>query len=270
MTDFPRTAQIVIVGGGVMGASTAYHLARRGCTDVVLLERDPLYGMGATGKCAGGIRYQFSTEINIRLSLLSLPMLDRFEEELGQAAGLRRDGYLFLLTNERDVAKFQHNVALQHSLGVATAWLDGDEVRRRVPVLAADDVIAGTFHDKDGLADPNSIVMGYITAARRLGVRTLADTAVTGIDADAGRIRSVATSQGPISCAAVVNAAGPWSALVSDMAGVPLPVTPVRRQMLVTTPLPAVPADFPFVIDFAQSLYFHRGGCGPADGAVES
>jgi sarcosine oxidase subunit beta len=262
MTDFPRTAQIVIVGGGVMGASTAYHLARRGCTDVVLLERDPLYGMGATGKCAGGIRYQFSTEINIRLSLLSLPMLDRFEEELGQASGLRRDGYLFLLTNERDVVKFQHNVALQHSLGVATEWLDGDEVRRRVPVLAADDVIAGTFHDKDGLADPNSIVMGYITAARRLGVRTLAGTAVTGIDTHPGRIRSVATSQGTISCAAVVNAAGPWSALVSDMAGVPLPVTPVRRQMLVTTPLPAVPPDFPFVIDFAQSLYFHREGEG--------
>jgi sarcosine oxidase subunit beta len=262
MPDLPRTAQIVVVGGGVMGASTAYHLARRGCTDVVLLERDPLYGMGATGKCAGGIRYQFSTAINVRLSLLSLPMLDRFEEELGQASGLRRDGYLFLLTNEHDVAVFRHNVAMQHGLGVATEWLDGNEVRRRVPVLAAADVLAGTFHDKDGLADPNSIVMGYIAAARRLGVRTFTDAAVTGIDVQGEQIRSVTTRAGTISCATVVNAAGPWAAQVSDLAGVSLPVTPVRRQMLVTTPLPKLPPDFPFVIDFAQSLYFHREGEG--------
>ncbi|MFZ1768682.1 MAG: FAD-dependent oxidoreductase, partial [Caldilinea sp.] len=146
MTTFPSTAQVVIIGGGVMGASTVYHLARRGCTDVVLLEKQEFFGMGATGRCAGGIRYQFSTEINIRLSLLSLPMLDRFEEELGQPISLRRDGYLFLLTNAHDVAVFRHNVALQRSLGVQTAWLDGDEVRRRVPVLAADDVLAGAFH----------------------------------------------------------------------------------------------------------------------------
>jgi sarcosine oxidase subunit beta len=262
MFDLPRTAQIVVVGGGVMGASTAYHLARRGCTDVVLLERDSLYGMGATGKCAGGIRYQFSTEINVRLSLLSLPMLDRFEEELGQAIGLRRDGYLFLLTNERDVAMFRHNVAMQHRLGVATEWLGGDEVRRRVPALAAADVVAGTFHEKDGLADPNSIVMGYIGAARRLGVRTFTDAAVTDIDVQDEQIRSVTTRTGTISCATVVNAAGPWAAQVSDLVGVPLPVTPVRRQMLVTTPLPELPPDFPFVIDFAQSLYFHREGEG--------
>jgi sarcosine oxidase subunit beta len=256
------TTQIVIIGGGVMGASTAYHLARRGCTDVVLLEKQAFFGMGATGKCAGGIRYQFSTEINVRLSLLSLPMLDRFEDELGQAIGLRRDGYLFLLTNDRDVARFRQNVALQHSLGVPTEWLDGHEVRRRVPLLAADDVIAGTFCARDGLADPNSVVMGYVTAARRLGVKTLADVAVTGITRQDDRITGVVTEQGTIACEAVVNAAGPWSALISDMAGVPLPVTPIRRQMLTTTALPQVPPDFPFVIDFAQSLYFHREGDG--------
>ncbi|HHY56947.1 MAG TPA: FAD-binding oxidoreductase [Chloroflexi bacterium] len=260
--SLPTTAQIVIIGGGVMGASTAYHLARRGCTDVVLLERQPFFGMGATGKCAGGIRYQFSTAINIRLSLLSLPMLDRFEAELGQAIGLRRDGYLFLLTNEADVAAFRRHVALQHSLGVPTEWLDGDEVRRRVPLLAADDVLAGTFHAGDGLADPNSVVMGYINAAKRLGVRAYTGIEVTGISTGQGRITGVVTREGEIACEGVVNAAGPWSARVSEMAGVPLPVTPLRRQMLTTTALPEMPADFPFIIDFAQSLYFHREGAG--------
>ena len=260
--SLPATTQIVIIGGGVMGASTAYHLARRGCTDVLLLEKQEFFGMGATGRCAGGIRYQFSTEINIRLSLLSLPMLDRFEEEPGQAIGLRRDGYLFLLTNERDVARFRHNMALQRSLGVPTEWLDGDEVRRRVPLLAADDVIAATFCARDGLADPNSVVMGYVTAARRLGVTALTGVAVTGIERDGNRITGVVTDRGTIACETVVNAAGPWSALVSEMAGVPLPVTPIRRQMLTTTALPEVPPDFPFVIDFAQSLYFHREGDG--------
>lgn len=245
-----------------MGASTAYHLAQRGCTDLLLLEKQELFGMGATGKCAGGIRYQFSTAINVRLSLLSLPMLDRFEAELGQAISLRRDGYLFLLTNEHDVAIFRHNVALQHSLGVPTEWLDGDEVRRRVPLLAADDVIAGTFCAQDGLADPNGVVMGYITAARRLGAKTLTGVTVMGIARQNGRITGVITDQGSIACQVIVNAAGPWSALVSDMAGVPLPVTPIRRQMLTTTALPQIPPDFPFIIDFAQSLYFHREGAG--------
>lgn len=262
MSGLPLSAQVVVIGGGVMGASTAYHLAVRGCRDVVLLESQPFFGQGATGKCAGGIRYQFSTAINIRLSQLSLPMLDRFEEEIGQAIGLRYDGYLLLATNDHDVETFRHNVALQHSLGVATEWLDGDEVRRRVPQLAADDVVAATFHQRDGLADPHGVVAGYISAARRLGVKALTDVQVTGIDVMAGRVTGVQTSQGTIACETVVNAAGPWAGLIGQMAGVTLPITPVRRQMLTTTPLPRLAPDFPFVIDFAQSLYFHREGAG--------
>ena len=262
MNALPPTAQVVVIGGGVMGASTAYHLARRGCTDVVLLEKQEFFGMGATGRCAGGIRYQFSTEINVRLSLHSLPMLDRFEEELGQNIGLRRDGYLFLLTNDRDVETFRHNVAMQQRLGVATEWLTGDEVRRRVPQLAATDVIAGTFHAGDGLADPNSVVMGYVNGARRLGARAFTEAAVTGIEVAGGRVNGVQTTQGHIACDVVVNAAGPWAAPISVMAGVPLPITPLRRQMLTTTPLPELAPDFPFVIDFARSLYFHREGEG--------
>ncbi len=262
MSALPASAQVVVIGGGVMGASTAYHLAARGVRDVVLLESQRFFGQGATGKCAGGIRYQFSTAINIRLSQLSLPMLDRFEEEIGQAIGLRYDGYLLLATNERDVATFQRNVELQHSLGVPTEWLDGDEVRRRVPQLAAGDVLAATFHAGDGLADPHGVVAGYIAAARRLGARAYNEAPVTGIDAAGGRVTGVHTPLGRIACETVVNAAGPWAGVVGAMAGAPLPITPVRRQMVTTGPLPALAPDFPFVIDFARSLYFHREGEG--------
>jgi len=266
MADFPNTASVVVIGGGVMGASTAYHLAQRGCTGVVLLEKEEFFGMGSTGRCAGGIRYQFSTEINIRLSLLSLPMLDRFEDELGQNIGIRRDGYLFILTNEHDVNVFRHNVELQHSLRVQTQWLSADDVRRRVPQLAADDVLAGAYHDKDGLADPNSVVMGYVNAARRLGVRTLTGVDVRAIEttgeAGAGKVTGVQTSRGPIACEVVVVAAGPWSAPISATAGIDVPITPLRRQIMTTTPLPEIARDFPFVLDFAQSLYFHREGEG--------
>lgn len=262
MAELPSKTNIVVVGGGVMGASTAYHLALKGEKNVVLLERQPFFGQGATGKCAGGIRYQFSTEINVRLSQISLPMLARFEEETGQSIDLQWIGYLFLLTNEADVRKFEGNVRMQNRLGVPTQWLSGDEVRQSVPQLNADDVLAGTFHGGDGLADPNGVVSGYISAARKLGVTALSDVEVQDVCVEGGRISGVSTSAGDIACDVVVNAAGPWAAVVSKMAGVPLPVTPIRRQMLTTTPIPELPDDFPFVIDFAQSLYFHPEGEG--------
>jgi sarcosine oxidase subunit beta len=262
MPSLPQRANVVVIGGGVMGASTAYHLAIKGEKDVVLLERQPFFGQGATGKCAGGIRYQFSTEINVRLSLISLPMLERFEEETGQPIDLRRIGYLFLLTDEADVQKFRHNVSMQNRLGVPTAWLDGDDVRRRVPQLQADDVLAGTYHDGDGLADPNGVVGGYVSAGRREGVRAFTEVDVKEICVEGGRITGVDTGEGRIACDVVVNAAGPWAAPISETAGAPLPVAPVRRQMLTTTPLPNLAPNFPFVIDFGRSLYFHPEGKG--------
>ncbi len=262
MAELPRTADVVIIGGGVMGTSTAYHLALKGCRNVLLLERESFFGIQATGKCAGGIRYQFGTEINVRLSLLSLPILDRFEEELGQPIDLRYCGYLFLLTRPEDVAAFRVQVEMQHRLGVMTRWLEPEEVARMVPLINLEGVLAGTFHERDGLADPNSVVQGYVSGARRLGARLLNDVEATGIEVAGGRVRGVVTNRGKVSAPVVVNAAGPWAGEVGRMAGVDVPVVPVRRQIVVTGPIPEVPPDFPFVIDFAQSLYFHREGPG--------
>ncbi|RLC63666.1 MAG: FAD-binding oxidoreductase [Chloroflexota bacterium] len=245
-----------------MGTSTAYHLALKGCRNVLLLERESFFGIQATGKCAGGIRYQFGTEINVRLSLLSLPMLDRFEEELGQPIGLRYCGYLFLLTTEEDVAVFRRNVEMQHRLGVQTEWLEPAQIAEVVPLINLDGVLAGTFHARDGLADPNSVVQGYVSGARRLGAKLLTDVEVTDIRVEGGRVRGVVTNRGEVATPVVVNAAGPWAGVVGEMAGVDLPIVPVRRQIVVTGPMPEVPPDFPFVIDFAQSLYFHREGEG--------
>jgi glycine/D-amino acid oxidase-like deaminating enzyme len=260
--DLPATTDIVIIGGGVMGASTAYHLARRQAGDVLLLERDAYFGQEATGRCAGGVRYQFATEVNVRLSLASLPMLESFGDETGVDCNYRKCGYLFALTRAEDVAAFQRNVRMQNALGVRTEWLSGDDVRRRLPTMRFPDALAGTFHALDGLADPNSVVMGYVQRARQLGALCRTDVEVTAIETDGGRIRAVGTSCGRVECGHVVNAAGPWLPVVGAMAGVDIPVLPVRRQMVTTARLPALPPDFPFVIDFAQSLYFHREGEG--------
>lgn len=261
MSPLPKTADIVIIGGGVMGASTLYHLVARGQRRVVLLEKEPFFGTGATGRCAGGVRYQFATEINIRLSLVSLPMLERFEEEIGYPIDYRPIGYLFFLTREEDVAAFRRHVALQHRLGVNTEWLSGDEVRRRLPMMRLDDVLAGTFYAKDGLADPNGVVMGYIQRATQLGGQAIPGVAVTGLEIRKNRVVAVETTQGRIATPVVVNAAGPWAGVIGRMAGVEIPITPLRRQWLTTTPLD-LPPDFPFVIDFAQALYFHPEGKG--------
>jgi sarcosine oxidase subunit beta len=260
--SLPTSAEVVIIGGGVMGASTAYHLAEAGMKDVVLVEREPQFGMGATGRCAGGVRYQFATEINVRLSIASMHMIEEFKETTGQDPYYRPCGYLFVLTKEEDLKTFMNNIEMQRHLDVETEWLSANEVRALVPSMKFDDALGGTIYEKDGLADPNSIVMGYIQRARQLGVRTHTDLEVVDIQVDSSKITGVKTTSGLISTPIVVNAAGPWVGQIGAMADIEIPITPLRRQMITTTPLPELPANFPFVIDFAQSLYFHREGNG--------
>jgi len=257
-----KTFDFIIIGGGVMGASTAYHLAIRGYKNILLLEKEEFFGTGATGRCAGGVRYQFGTAINVRLSLDSLPMLERFKEEIGQEIDYRKIGYLFLLTNTDEEAVFKRNVEMQNRLGVQTEWLSGDDIRKRLPMMRLDDVIAGSFNPADGLVDPNSVVMGYISAAQRLGCQAISSTPVTGIHTQSGRVVGVDTPSQMLSSPVVIDATGPWANLTSQMAGIDVPVTPLRRQWLTTNALTELPLDFPFVIDFSQSLYFHPEGRG--------
>jgi glycine/D-amino acid oxidase-like deaminating enzyme len=196
------------------------------------------------------------------LSIESIRMLEQFESEPGHAIGLRQCGYLFMLTRAEDVDAFTENVALQHRLGVMTEWLTPAEVRQRLPQLRTDDVLGGTFYGRDGIADPSGVVDGYVSAARQLGVKLLTGVEVTGLSVSSNAVQSVHTNLGSMATSTLVNAAGPFAADVGRMHGADLPITPLRRQMLLTTPLPEIPPDFPFVIDFATGLYFHREGTG--------
>ncbi|MBE7553334.1 MAG: FAD-binding oxidoreductase [Anaerolineales bacterium] len=262
----PKISDVVIIGGGVMGASVAYHLAERGGVSVTLLEREEQFGLGSTGRCAGGIRHQFSTEVNIRLSIESIKMMERFPEEIGQEIGLNLIGYLFVLDNERDFEQFKRNVALQHHLGIESTVLSVDDVQRRVPLLNLEGVVGGTIYERDGLADPNSIVQGYINKMRQLkqqanpalSINLLNNVTVTDVRmAPSGRVQAVVTNEGEIATETIVIAAGAWSGQFGEMVGVNIPIVPVRRQIAVTTPIRQLPPDFPFVLFFGQSLYFH-------------
>jgi glycine/D-amino acid oxidase-like deaminating enzyme len=260
--ELPRTADVVIVGGGCMGASTAYHLAQRG-VQVLLLERDPFLGMGSTGRNAGGVRYQFSTQVNIRLSLYSLDVIAHFEELFGLSADYRPLGYVFLLTSPQEVATFKANVELQHRTGVPwVRYLEPDELARLLPRVNLAGVLGGTFCPRDGLADPNSVTQGFAKAAVQHGARIETETTVTGIKVEDERVAAVKTNRGTVATRAVVNCAGPWAASIGRMAGLEIPVLPLRRQFFVTDALPALPRDHPFTIEFATSLYFHPEGAG--------
>jgi glycine/D-amino acid oxidase-like deaminating enzyme len=268
MTDSigANSADVVIIGGGIMGASTAYHLAKRGCTNVVVLESSEMFGMGSTGLNAGGIRYQFATTVNVELSKMSIAMMQRFPDEMGQELGIKRCGYLFLIDDEAVLDRFRANVALQNALGVPSKLVSVDEIRELAPEVELSGIIGGSWCPLDGLVDPHGLLQGYVANARRLGARLETSARVTGIDVRDGAIRGVKLASRTIETTRVLIAAGAWSADIGAMAGVSLPIRPVRRQIAVTNPIPDLRTDFPFIIDFSKSLYFHREGNGILSG----
>jgi sarcosine oxidase subunit beta len=262
-----RTAEAVIVGGGCMGASVAYHLARRGMTDVVLVEREQMLGTGSTGRNAGGVRHQFSNDANIRLSIESIRALERFKDEVGSDIDFHQDGYLFLLSTPESVDVFTANVNRQRALGIQVDWLDAAEAAALAPGLVTDDVIGATFCQRDGIADPNGVTMGFAKGAQAAGVAIVRETEVTGVLVDSGRVTGVETTDGTIATPIVVNAAGPYARAIGRMAGLEVPVEPYRRHIVIAQPPPAsipwnVPSSRIMVIDFDTTFYFHREGAG--------
>src|ERR1700730_6794300 len=256
-----ETADVVIAGGGIAGCALAYQLAKRK-VDVVLLERETL-GSQSTGKCAGGVRQQFSMEANVRLQRLSVQLLQGFEQETGHPADFRQIGYLFVLTLAQQVEDFRHNMEMWHRVGVTESrWVDPAEAARMVPVLNIEDVLGCTFCPTDGIASPADVTSGYAAAARRLGARMKEGVEVLGIDVAGGRVQGVRTSAGDIATRVVFNCAGAWSASIGRMAGLEIPVLPYRRHIAVTSTFAAVPRTTPMTVDFRSSLYFHPEGDG--------
>jgi len=256
-----KTAEIVIVGGGIIGASIAFHLALKGVKGVVLLEKGML-GEGSTAKCVGGIRTQFSTEINIRFSLESLKTWGHFEEITGVDLGFKKVGYLFLATTTEEWMVFQANARLQRRFNIPVELLSPQEIQHRWPYLKVDDLQGGTFCPWDGYAGPYEALSGFIKIARKKGVKIHEGTEVQQIFQGRGKITGVRTSAGDISVPIVINAAGPHAARVGEMAGVEVPVKPFRRQIFFTAPFPWIADPIPLVIDFHRGWYFRREGQG--------
>ena len=251
----------MIVGGGVIGTSIAFHLAEAGVRDVVLLERSVL-GSGSTCKAAGGVRAQFSDAVNIALGARSLVAFGCFGQRPGQQIDLRRVGYLFLLSSAEQVEAFTASVRLQNRMGVPSQLITPARAAELSPLISIDGLLAAAYSPDDGHCSPESVVLGYASAARRMGARLVTGCEVLSIDRAGGHISSVLTSAGSIATSTVVCAAGAWSAAVADMAGTSLPVVPYRRQILFTEPVPDLPARLPMTIDFSTTFYFHAEGAG--------
>ena len=263
-----ETADVVIIGSGIVGSSVAYHLAEQGCTNVLVIEREAHQGKGSTGKSMGGVRAQFSTPVNIQMSRYSIDFFSRFDEVVGHPADYRAHGYLFCATSERHLNYLKANRERQLALGVNNVELvTPEDIAKFVPQLRVDDILGGTFCQTDGFVDPHSVMMGFMSNARERGVRLWLDTQVTGIEvssnSDIGRrITGVQTSRGLVSTRVVVNAAGPWAAGVAKLAGAELPVEPLRRQLVPTEPFDGLPQRFPMVIDMSTGFHFRREGKG--------
>ena len=253
---------MIVVGGGAVGVSTAYHLAAAGAGSVLLLEREGALGSGSTGRCAGGFRQQFSSAINVRLSLASIPLIVGFSETHGIPLDVVQDGYLFLVRDEATWRSYRAAAAMQRSLGAEVHELDAQEAAALAPGIALDGLLGATFGPQDGLADPSGLTQGYATIARRAGAQIRTGVDVQGIRVEHGEVSGVETAAGFVASRAVVNAAGPWAAPLAATAGLALPIEPVPRIVVVTGPFAGAPPRRTLVIDAATSFYFHREGGG--------
>lgn len=262
MRALPSSADVIIIGGGIIGASIAYYLAKNGISEVLLLERG-MMGEGATARCAGGIRTQFSTEINIGFSLLSLGVFERFKEEFGVDPEFHREGYLFLAGDERQWTTLTENARLIKRMGVEVELLDRSEIGYRWPFLRVDDLIGGSYTGCDGYAGPHEVLQGFAKGARRLGAMLREGVEVKGIHVKKGRIRAVKIATGErVVTRVVINAAGPYASRVAAMAGLEVPVRPLRRQLFFTDVFEELPPMFPMVIDLEHGWYMRREGKG--------
>ena len=253
-----RTADVVIVGAGVMGASVAWHLTMLGCRSVILLDRAPVTGTGSTGRATGGFRAQYASPINVRLSLLAREKLRNFRDATGGDCGYQPVGYLFLAAEQDQLAVLREAIAVQRAAGLAeSAMVSLDDIARINPAIVLDGVVGGSFGSSDGYIRPLGILQGYLDAAVRAGAEVHYDTAPTGFERDGDRITAVTTSTGRIAAAHVVNATGAWAADLAQLAGVTLPVAPVRRQVALTAPTSVLPASTPMTI-FAEDGFHFR------------
>ncbi len=256
-------AEVVIIGGGIVGSSIAWHLTEAGCRDVLVLERETQQGKGSTGKSMGGVRAQFSTDVNIRMSLYSIPFYASFDERLGSPAGYRPQGYLFLATSPAHLAYLQTNQARQRELGLSSAeMLPKDEIAGRYPLLRTDDVLGGAFCSTDGFVDPYSAMIGFMSAACQRGARLWKSAEVSAIHTDAQGVTEVVTTRGPVATRIVVNAAGAWSASVAKLLHLELPVEPLRRMLLPTEPFAEFPHTAPMIVDMTTGFHFRPEALG--------
>jgi sarcosine oxidase, subunit beta len=254
-----ETADVVIIGGGIVGASIAYHLVEAGCRDVLIVERERAQGMGSSGKGAGGVRAQFATPINIEMSLYSINFFARFEEIMGQRSGYRPDGYLFVATTEEHLDYLRANRERQSALGLKNVeLLAPEDIRATVPQLRMSDVVGGSFCQTDGFIEPLSVMRGFTTRACAGGARVWLDAEVTSIETAGGEVTGLETKRGHVATRVVVNATGAWAADVARLAGVSLPVVPLRRQLVITEPFDALPRRLPMVVDMANGFHFRR------------
>lgn len=258
-----ETADVVIVGGGIVGSSIAYHLTAAGCSSVLVIERETQQGKGSTGKSMGGVRAQFSTPVNIQMSLYAIPFYANFDERLGHPAGYRPQGYLFCATSDQHMAYLRANYEKQVAMGLKDVRiLAGDEIRSTFPRLRGDDIVGGSCCSSDGFVDPYSAMIGFMTWAADHGAKLWKHTNVTGIRRDARGIAHVETSRDPVATRVVVNCAGPWAASVARMVEVDLPVEPLRRMLVPTEPFDGFPHSAPMIIDMSNGFHFRPESLG--------